>query len=99
MESNPKEFYLQKMLEEVRGALRSAGVELSAEQYDALEKEYRARCAGWFAEEWFPRVKMAELRDFIDRLLARQGTRPPDFESLYNRKDELDRKFLSGDAP
>ena len=34
------------------------------------------------------------LAKFIRKLMARQGTIPPDFEALYKKKAELDRKLL-----
>jgi hypothetical protein len=34
----------------------------------------------------------AKWREFVSRLIDRQGTVAPDFEALYRRKAELDRK-------
>jgi hypothetical protein len=36
---------------------------------------------------------------FMKQLKARQGTFTPDFESLYKRKANFDRKLLGGESP
>jgi hypothetical protein len=38
--------------------------------------------------------ELEAYREFIERLLNRQGTILPDFESLYDRKADLDAKFF-----
>ena len=37
--------------------------------------------------------------DFMRRLKNRQGTIPPDFDALYEKKADIDRKLLGPNAP
>jgi hypothetical protein len=34
------------------------------------------------------------LSEFVERLIGRQGSIEPDYDALYNKKAELDRKFF-----
>jgi len=56
---------------------------------EILEKQFRD--GRWSA------IEREKLIAFIERMLGRQGTIPTDFESLYNRKAELDRKMFESD--
>ena len=40
-----------------------------------------------------------DLETFAAFLQDRQGSRPPNYGKLYQRKAELDRRFFSGDLP
>jgi hypothetical protein len=46
-------------------------------------------------KEWEPLMaRQSEMLDFFNLLVNRQGTVPPDFEELYQKKAELDRKLF-----
>ncbi len=88
--SDPNEFYIQQMLERMRAFMRDHAIELSAERLAAMEKEFRKSFEGWPAwptEEFVAKGRMTELRLFIQKLLDRQGTKMPDFDSLYQKKN------------
>jgi hypothetical protein len=46
-----------------------------------------------------PTKDETEVVAFIERLETRQGTIPPDFQTLYARKADLDRRFFSRNQP
>lgn len=43
-----------------------------------------------------PTAEERAMQEFIDQLAMRQGTVAPNFDALYKRKAELDRKMLRG---
>ncbi len=63
--------------------------------------QYKAKCIehleSQFREGLWSKVERYKLTAFIERLLERQGVTQTDFESLYHRKAELDRKLLGPD--
>jgi hypothetical protein len=97
--SDPNEFYIQQMLEGLRASMRDHGIELPAERFAAMEKEVRKRFENWSAEEFLAKCEMNKLRLFIQKLFDRQGTKTPDFDSLYQEKESLDRKLFGRDTP
>ncbi len=44
-------------------------------------------------------VVYSDWKAFVDRLINRQGSIPPDFEAIRRRKAELDRLFWERDSP
>src|SRR5581483_1918827 len=51
-----------------------------------------------FRDGMWSKVERHKLIAFIEDLLERQGTIPPNLESLYECKAELDRKFFGGNS-
>lgn len=74
--------------------------QLGREYKDAPERERGAILEQMkvLSREMAP-FRAALKQEFIQQLVNRQGTTMPDFDSLYRRKDELDRELFGRDEP
>ena len=69
------------------------GRTLSVEERTAHIKTYRKIL------ERDPMMRARATLAFMRKLKVRQGTIPPDFEALYKKKADMDRKLLDPKAP
>ena len=86
----------------LRSIEKELGRPLSAderERFDQLRPEIE-RVSAEFKNKLEANLEAHEknpLVAFLRKLMARQGTIAPDFDSLYAKKAELDRKLLGSD--
>jgi len=71
--------------------------DLPPEAVADLKKAYADILERQFRDGVWSVIEREKLVAFIERLLGRQGTMPTSFESLYNRKAELDHQMLQRD--
>jgi hypothetical protein len=75
------------------------GRKMSADERSAFENAHRenAPARARLREEMNPMLRARATLAFMKQLKARQGTVTPDFNALYQKKSELDRKLMGDD--